>query len=183
LRQEDRDRLMIGNALLRLAVAAAAGIAVRQVEIARSCPDCARPHGKPTVVGHPVEVSVSHSGDRIAVAVTGAGPVGVDVEQISRMQLAELDSMVLSPDEDPAELAFHTRWARKEAVLKATGEGLRRPMTTLTVTKDGLVGFGRPCFLRDLSPGAGYAAAVAVLTETDAEPALSEKDGSELLLG
>ncbi|MFI1074879.1 4'-phosphopantetheinyl transferase family protein [Streptomyces puniciscabiei] len=179
-RRRDRDRMVVGNALLRLTVAATVGVAVERVEIDRSCPDCDTPHGKPVVVGHDLHVSVSHSGERIAVALTRSGLVGVDVERTGpRPRIARLHGMMLSPAEDPDEIDFHTRWARKEAVLKATGEGLRTPMSKLTLTKAGLVGWDLPCFLHDLRPGTGYAAALAVLTSQ--EVAVSERAGSELL--
>lgn len=185
-RQEDRNRLVVGNALLRLTVAQALGCPVEQVDIGRSCPDCQKPHGKPTVVGHDLHVSVSHSGNRIAVAITRVAEVGVDVEQVDpRTPIAELLANVLSPGEAAEDMDFHTRWARKEAVLKATGLGLRTRMSKLTLGPTGLVAFtGRPdlvgsCSLHDLKPGPGYAAAVAVLT--DQPVTVAEHDGSWLL--
>ncbi|MFD9631241.1 4'-phosphopantetheinyl transferase family protein [Streptomyces violascens] len=180
-RREDRHRMVVGNALLRLTVAAAVGVAVERVEIDRSCPDCDEPHGRPVVVGHDLHVSVSHSGGRIAVALTRSGPVGVDVEQADPHphSIADLHAAILSPAEDPDEIDFHTRWVRKEAVLKATGEGLRTPMSKLTLTEAGPAGFDLPCSLYDLRPGTGYAAALAVLTGRGVT--VSERDGSELL--
>jgi 4'-phosphopantetheinyl transferase len=66
-------------------------------------------------------------------------------------------------------------WTRKEAVLKATGEGLRRPMTDVTVSPPSAApelialagGPPPPCRLADVAAPAGYLAAAAVLT---AEP-------------
>ncbi|GIH06178.1 4'-phosphopantetheinyl transferase [Rhizocola hellebori] len=179
-RHEDKQRLMIGNALLRLTIAQAAGCPVGEVVIDRSCPDCEKPHGKPTVVGHDLHVSVSHSGNRVAVALTRVAQVGIDVEQVDpRVHVNELLANILSPDEIATDMDFFTRWARKEAVLKATGLGLRMPMSKLTLGPQGLIGFDRPCVLRDLQPGPGYCAAVAVLTDAPIE--IDERDGSWLL--
>jgi 4'-phosphopantetheinyl transferase len=121
-------------------------------------------------------VSITHSGQWAGVAVTAAGPVGLDVEQISaRFSIESLSRMVLSPQEEPVtEAGFYVYWTRKEAILKATGDGLREAMTKLTVSAPGeparlLDAAGRPDLveltqLQDLAPGAGYAAAAAVLS-------------------
>jgi 4'-phosphopantetheinyl transferase len=179
-RQEDKQRLLVGNALLRLTIAQAAGCPVEEVVIDRACPDCDKPHGKPTVVGHDLHVSVSHSGNRVTVALTSVAQVGIDVEQVDpRVHVDELLPNILSPDENAADMDFFTRWARKEAVLKATGHGLRMPMSRLTLGPQGLIGFDGPCVLHDLQPGPGYCAAVAVLTDAPIE--VDESDGSWLL--
>jgi 4'-phosphopantetheinyl transferase len=160
-RDEDRHRFTTANALLHLAVWEHLG--ARPV-VDRACPRCGEPHGKPAVQGGP-HVSVSHSGDLIAVALTELGPVGVDVEETTRP--TDIESMlgyVFSPAEldaldDPAAL-FYQAWTRKESILKATGEGLSVRMSTLTVLPEA-AGHN----VRDLTPPRpGYAAAVAVLT-------------------
>jgi len=178
-RPEGRERFTVAAVLLRLAVGARTGQAADAVGIVRSCPDCDRPHGKPTLADHSLEVSVSHAGERVVVALTDAGPVGVDVERLDRAgHLAGMDRRVYSPAEsvhpstDPTR-DFYTCWTRKESVLKATGDGLRVPMPTLTLAAADqparLLAFAdRPdlvdtCTVRDLNPGSGYVAAVTVL--------------------
>src|SRR6185437_4353114 len=94
-------------------------------------------HGKPGIhtqyAGKPVYFNVSHTRNRVLFATTLGVEVGVDVEQI-RPQVAceDLARRFFSPHESsalkrlPAEtqhLAFFHCWARKEAVLKATGLG------------------------------------------------------------
>lgn len=161
MRQVDRDRFIVANALLRLAVAERLG---HLPKIDRTCPDCQKPHGKPRVVGSDLEVSVSHSGERVAVALTELGGVGVDVEEMKPgKDLAGMVRYVFSPAEleplqDPV-ACFYQAWTRKESVLKATGQGLRVPMSSITVMTD-----DSQHNLRDLDPGPGYAAAVTVLT-------------------
>ena len=69
---------------------------------------------------------------------------------------------------------FYAYWTRKEAVLKATGEGLRRRMTSIEVAPPSappaLVSLngsrGVACRMADLRLP-GYAGAVAVLTSSD----------------
>lgn len=79
-------------------------------------------------------LSISHSGDRIACAVSD-GPVGIDVEAWPprhRRDIAALFEAAMSDRElaywidgaaDPA-LTFHRAWVQKEAWLKSRGEPL-----------------------------------------------------------
>jgi 4'-phosphopantetheinyl transferase len=174
----DRDRFVLATALLRLAAAAHAGIDPAAVRLDRSCDRCGEPHGRPRLPGTSLHASISHSGDLVAVALTSAGPVGVDVEEIRPRDYEPLIPRVCGPQERPHVASagdFYTYWTRKEAVLKATGSGLRMPMTKLTVTPPGsapallaLDGDPPPCQLMDVTAGSGYAAAIAVLTAAEA---------------
>jgi 4'-phosphopantetheinyl transferase len=201
LRPADRSRLTLAAALLRLAVAAEVspgqpGLAAASVRIDRRCPTCARPHGRPTLPDHPdLHVSVSHSGQRVAIAVTAAGPVGVDVEELSSVDIASLASHVLgpaerhkgpgSPDISPSE--FFTYWTRKEAVLKATGAGLRLGLSDVQVSTPGqaprLLSYpgelASEIQMADLYAGEDYRGALAVLSPDPIT--VIEQDGSQLL--
>src|SRR6266511_9192 len=111
-----------------------------------------------------LEVSVTHSGRRVGLAVATAGAVGLDVEQVESPQAFPYDA-ALTPAEltglravPPGERdrAFITAWARKEAVLKAAGIGLRLDPRRFAVAPA-----GRPAWLLDwpadappLRPGA-----------------------------
>jgi len=168
----DRARFTLAAALLRLAVAGAVGGSPGAVRVERTCPDCGAPHGRPRLPGTGLHASVSHSAGRVVVALSAAAPVGVDVERVrSGPDVAALARTVLAAGEPlgaPAEL--FTYWCRKEAVVKATGEGLRVPLGEVVVgparQPARLVSYrGAPlaAALADLPAGPGYAAAVAVL--------------------
>lgn len=167
----DQSRFTVATALLRAVAARESGTPPEAVRIERRCRQCGEPHGKPQLVDIPVHVSVSHAGQRVAVAVTRAAPVGVDVEQVRETDLALLAEAVLADDEPCTRLEeFFVYWCRKEAVVKATGDGLRTPLRTVRVSAPHaparLLGYrGAPlrCALADLDVGAGYAGAVAVL--------------------
>lgn len=172
-RDQDRDRFTVAAALLRLAVGRRLGVAAAEIEVDRTCPSCGQPHGAPRLPGRELFASISHSADRVAVAVASA-PVGVDVEQLVELDIRPLVDTVLHANErvgiDHAD-GFLTVWTRKEAVLKAIGDGLRRPMTEVTVSAPdqpaALLGIaGRPdviAQLQDLRPGHGYVGALALL--------------------
>ena len=186
----DSDRCLLGAVLLRMVAARHLGVRPEDVAIDRTCGRCGAQHGRPRLPGSGLQASVSHSGDIVAVAITAAGPVGVDVEAVRRIDVAAVTESVCTPDERSyvrAATDFYTFWTRKEAVLKATGEGLHRPMTDLHVTPPGSaplllrLGDATPpaCQMSDIAVRNGHKACVAVLA---ADPVtISTLDAGELL--
>lgn len=173
LRAEDRARFTVATAVLKLAAACRLGVAAGELTIDRSCDGCGKPHGRPRLPGTGLAASISHSGDRVAVALAETVEVGVDVEQLKPISVEQLAGHVLGPDEAAVSLAeFFCYWTRKEAVVKATGEGLRMALSKVVVTRPdsppALLRYGDRtdlvASLADLDAGDGYAAAVAVLT-------------------
>ncbi|HUC26069.1 MAG TPA: 4'-phosphopantetheinyl transferase superfamily protein [Streptosporangiaceae bacterium] len=189
-RASDSDRSLLGAALLRLTAARQLGVRPADVAVDRTCGRCGAQHGRPQLPGSGLHASVSHSGDIVAVALTAEGPVGVDVEAVRTIDFAAVTESVCTPAERKFVTGlddFYAYWTRKEAVLKATGEGLLRPMTDLQVTPPGsaprLLCLGSDaepaCRMADISAGDGYRASVAVLTTRPV--AFSARDASELL--
>jgi 4'-phosphopantetheinyl transferase len=146
----DRDRFTVGAALTRLVLAGLLGVDPAGVPVRRTCAQCGDAHGRPRLATEAIDFSISHSGDLIVLAVTrsqaadGASrTVGVDVERIAPGPDEELADVVLSAAEritfDRLEGsartgAFFRYWVRKEALLKATGDGLAVPMKHLTMS-------------------------------------------------
>lgn len=154
--------------------------------VVRACRRCgSREHGKPELAGALAagwHVSVSTTDGRVAAAVSDEGPVGVDVESVEAAGRPETADAALHPAERglvtaPRDLAV--TWSRKEALLKATGDGLaldpRRVLLSLPSHEpqvrvwpdrptdpvtDAVPGF----VLRDVDAGPGYVAAVAVVS-------------------
>ncbi len=100
--------------------------------------------GKPSLAKEStIEFNASHSGDLFACAVTSGQLVGVDVEQIRPLRdIPSIAKNFFSPaehshivglDEEHRTLAFYECWTRKEAVIKATGQGLSRPLDSFEV--------------------------------------------------
>lgn len=136
--------------------------------IGRDCPDCDRPHGKP-VLEHPTHhVSTSLSHGLAVVAVCDDGPVGVDVEHLDATRFAGFEDVVPAPGEQARDLRERAvLWTRKEAVLKATGEGLRTDPRTVVVGDPALPPGREPvrgAVLVDLDVPLPWVAAAAVLT-------------------
>ncbi|GAA1313821.1 4'-phosphopantetheinyl transferase family protein [Saccharothrix xinjiangensis] len=172
-RFRDRGALLrhvTGRALARVLLGRELGASPAGVRLTASCERCGCANGKPRLAEpRGVHFSVSHSGDRVVVALSRGADVGVDVEETGPVdpRAAELAGC-------PAGAGFHLAWARKEAVLKATGHGLSVPPAAVRLSPPDepprLLGWsgpeplGTPVALHDLDAGPGYAASVALLT-------------------
>ena len=133
--------------------------------------------GKPEIQGSGGPgFNLSHSGVYVAVAVTGAGRVGIDIEvhrpdcgflAIAREYFCPAELACLNARPEQTEALFYRYWTLKEAYLKALGSGLSGPLRDLDVSRvrDGpaferqwsFCGIG----LQVLSAPRGYSAAVA----------------------
>ena len=123
-------------------------------------------NGKPVLENPPrgsgIYFNLSHSGTTAAVAVTSAAPVGVDVEQrkvvadwrpvaMRFFSSAEYRQLIDIPERQRDD-AFLRCWTRKEAVIKATGEGLSADLASFDVS---LVAGTPARVIRDLGGDAG----------------------------
>jgi 4'-phosphopantetheinyl transferase len=200
---EDRDRFLVGCALAKIVLAGYAGRRPADISFDRTCGECGKPHGKPVVRGGDLQHSVAHSGDLVAVAVAGT-PVGVDVEQLdgrrrplggdgdpqalARLVLADGERIALAAVRPSARArAFLVAWTRKEAVTKATGDGLRVSFSDVVIAgapgAPRLVSWPYPqapqsVSMLDLDVESGYVAALAVIGRCDS---VRVRDGSALL--
>jgi 4'-phosphopantetheinyl transferase len=175
--EADRRSFVLGVALLKLATGSAA--------VVRTCDECGGPHGRPRVPGSGLHVSVSRAGDHVAVATTAAGPVGIDIERTNRPAPPARD--VVTADEpvtSPRDLFVY--WCRKESVVKATGEGLRVPLTEVLVSPTDyparLLGYRQNClhaWLTDLHMPSGLVGALTALSP--ARPDVTLVSASALL--
>lgn len=131
--EADRLRHLAGRALLRK-------VAARYAGVSPWAPLSLQSHGKPYWSGSGIDVSISHAGDQVWVAIALAGQVGIDVEVSPGAQAlrevapgfhgAEVASLACLADPSPAILRV---WTRKEAVAKATGLGLSLPLDSYAV--------------------------------------------------
>lgn len=168
-RPADRKRFLAGHALLRRVLGHHLGVDPAAVPIVNRCDRCGGSHGRPRVVSRDrVEVSLSHTGDCVAVALTRGARVGVDVEPVRpRVATEALARRVLTPTEAAAwrRTRAHDRprvllrfWTRKEALTKALGLGLALPFHTI----DGSLSDHSPTVV-DLGLDPGHVGSVAVL--------------------
>jgi 4'-phosphopantetheinyl transferase len=144
------------------------------------------PQGKPSLEpapDPPLYFNVSHSHDLALIAVRRSGAVGVDVERLRPIEEAEAIARRYFTRREHATLsglpaeertaAFFCCWTRKEAMLKATGEGIGVSLDAVEVSlaprePARVLGIcGRPAEevaawrLYPAMPAAGYVGAVA----------------------
>jgi 4'-phosphopantetheinyl transferase len=177
----DRDRFIVARGSLRATLAAYLEKEPGELSFSYS------PYGKPTLANgtddQPLDFNLTHSHDLTLLAVTRQRLIGIDIEFIrsdvasgkiaerffSRQEVSALKSLT------EAELgkAFFDCWTRKEAYIKAIGQGMSMPLDRFSVSLAPgaraalLANAQNPAevsrwSLRELFPGAGYVAAVAV---------------------
>lgn len=135
LRRPDlQARFAASRMLLTSAAGAALGVRADELELAHE------PGGRPRLRGiGQLEISLSHTGTLIVVALSWYGRVGVDVEAADRpmlelgterqMCVPEELRLLRSLAEEDRNRALTRLWTLKEAYSKAIGQGLRFPFT------------------------------------------------------
>jgi 4'-phosphopantetheinyl transferase len=149
---------------------------------------CYSPYGKLSLSpeqrgASDLRFNLSHSGGLALYAITAGRDVGIDIECM-RDQLADLQiarrffssqetAMLASLPEHSRRVAFFNCWTRKEAYIKAKGEGLSLPLDQFVVSlvpgvaaallsAEGDSEEVSRWTLQELFPGPGYVAALAV---------------------
>jgi 4'-phosphopantetheinyl transferase len=101
-------------------------------------------NGKPALTSpSSLRFNMTHSGDLGVIALTLRREIGVDIEQIRPLPdvkhiadhffCSEEASEVMSAPQAERERAFFRCWTRKEAYIKATGEGLSAALSSFRV--------------------------------------------------
>jgi 4'-phosphopantetheinyl transferase len=142
-------------------------------------------NGKPELVNSSVagkiKFNLSHSKEYAVLALTHTDEIGVDIELIKNIPemfdiaqelYTENENDLLKNASDESKNIFFRFWTRKEAIIKAVGKGLSAPLKMIDVSSDNSIVIDRSfenhskefegCRLIDLTPPAGYKAAVAV---------------------
>ena len=135
--ERHRRRFIVARARLRKLLAARLGIAPHEVELAYGA------NGKPCLKHNGWHFNVSHCDDVALFAFSKAFEIGVDVEAIRPIRGADtIAAQFFSPREKEAyaalapndkALGFLHCWTRKEALVKAIGEGLSMPLERFDV--------------------------------------------------
>ncbi|WP_266182486.1 4'-phosphopantetheinyl transferase family protein [Dyella humicola] len=139
----DRDTYVLAHAMWRHVL----GLTLR-LEGARVPLSTSR-SGQPILTDTSYATSLSHSGTQVAIAITEAATIGVDIElSPPRAALRDLADVLCSTDEaatlallPPAEHEawLLTLWTRKEALLKAFGVGLKEAPSSMSLNATNVV--------------------------------------------
>lgn len=176
--ERDRRRYTIAHAATRVLLSAYTGIAPGDLRFV------ARARGKPVFeTDSGLHFNLSHSGEMALLGVTSQAEIGVDIEH--RRIISDRDAIArayFAPEEyhalanlaaDERDLAFFLCWTRKEAYVKAVGDGIASGLdrfevtldpsgTVRFVTIDGSAETAGEWSLYDLAPAAGYVGATAI---------------------
>jgi 4'-phosphopantetheinyl transferase len=169
----DRDRFIRARGLLRELLGAYADRHPRSFQFSYG------PFGKPALHGASGQTpafNISHSADVGLFAFTRNGAIGVDIEEIGEddgcfmaiaLQYYSAKERALLDRLEPAArwAEFYLYWTRREAYLKATGDGMNRLSTDLELYP-GLNQLGcvatAEWTIETIKVDSGYAASVAV---------------------
>lgn len=171
---DHQRRYQIGHGALRQILGGYLDRGPKEIEIRTG------PRGKPYLSDGELHFNLSHSG-KLALIGVAQTELGVDVEKVrhlesltpiaqrhfSNTEFAKLDQY----EGDARELAFYRCWTRKEAYIKALGEGLSMALDSFEVSID-----QEPQFLAchdgredpanwsmlDVSPGPEFVGALAM---------------------
>jgi 4'-phosphopantetheinyl transferase len=152
----DRREYAVAHALMRRALS----------DLAGGCPESwvfvKSPPSKPVLahnVSPPLAFNLSHTKGMVACAVGTDVDIGIDVENVHRLETwsdiaekscapIEMEALYSLPDAIRAE-RFLELWTLKEAFVKAIGVGLRYDLAAVTfdLSTDGLICFSPPSHL------------------------------------
>ncbi len=179
--QRDRNHFVLARGILRTILSRYLNVSPDQIVFSFS------EYGKPALSlemdDRTLRFNVTHSHDIALYAVTRGREIGIDIELV-REDFASLEiaehffsptevSMLYSLPHASRAKAFFDCWTRKEAYIKARGEGLSYPLHKFTVSLDpqsptGLLSVdddpsqAARWTLVELLAGQGYRAALAV---------------------
>ena len=132
--EDDRKRAAMSRYLRRVVLAKYASCDPHDLRFTRA------EEGKPALAGGGPQFNISHSGERVVLAVADE-PIGVDIEGPRTVSDArELAARFFAAEERQrvetaadVQATFLEIWTAKEAVIKATGRGLAHALDSFVV--------------------------------------------------
>lgn len=145
-REDDRKRGILSYALLEIGMEDLANDLGDDVTkfVDGGLPEiCTDENGKPYFADSPVRFNISHSGDRVMVAISSQD-VGCDVEKrcsnaesVAKRFFHEKEyAAIAAANDDIRDDLFRTLWTLKESVVKCSGQGLRIELGSFCTTDD-----------------------------------------------
>ncbi|MGA8222505.1 MAG: 4'-phosphopantetheinyl transferase superfamily protein, partial [Candidatus Acidiferrales bacterium] len=138
----DRRRFAIAHAGMRKILAGYLGCDAKQLIFEYD--EKGKPRLRDTFNARELNFNLSHSGQLSLLAVAPKISVGIDIETVNPkftcqeiagrfLSRDEIRNLLTLPEEQRTE-AFFTCWTRKEAYIKARGDGLSIPLNSFSVT-------------------------------------------------
>lgn len=167
IRPADAEKFILCRGILRRILAETLNTVPERLRFSRS------EQGKPFLESSGLEFNVSHSRERLLIAVTSGRTVGIDIEfqrrgpdlkAIAERWFSPAEQQFFASQQNP-EAAFFEIWSKKEAYVKARGTGMFKEMSLFTVPL-GVIPFsstdgsGGDWIFQTLDIDPGYAAAL-----------------------
>lgn len=138
----DRSKFIVGRGILRLILSKYSGILPSQIKFIYN--EFEKPSLEKGQNSMFLEFNTSHSASFVIVGLTIIAKIGIDIEildrksdllELAKRYFAEAEFInLISLPKDLMIEGFYNCWTRKEAFIKAIGNGLSHPLDTFEVT-------------------------------------------------
>ncbi len=156
VRDMDRHGFVASKAVLRLILGKYLGVEPKKIRLRRNR------NGKPELsyeYGKALHFNLSHAGGRAVIALTGGGPIGIDIEKVRySIKIDDVSSYAFSPEEqlmleqlsgDEKVHFFFAMWTRKEALIKAAGASVASQIDKTVIDHRNINSTWQPVGLKD----------------------------------
>ncbi|MDF1794949.1 MAG: 4'-phosphopantetheinyl transferase superfamily protein [Coxiellaceae bacterium] len=135
--QQLRDSFALAHGWLREQLAGYLSVAPTELQFDSN------QYGKPFLVGGELQFNLSHSKQRVALAISRSGDVGIDIQHHdTKVELAAIAKRFFAVEEvawfeqapeSEKLLVFYKIWSLKEAYMKAVGMGMSLSLSSYAV--------------------------------------------------
>nr|WP_315033396.1 4'-phosphopantetheinyl transferase superfamily protein [uncultured Chryseobacterium sp.] len=158
-RWQDAQLSLLGRVLLEYGVKKYFNISEAEI--------CALSNKKPYLKGNPVYFNISHSREMVACAIAEF-PIGIDIEFMDtainyldfQFQMTPAEFAEIHQSEDKIK-SFFSYWTRKEAVIKAHGDGMMIPLDSFEVLDNECTIEGKRFFTKEIFIDKNYKSCMA----------------------
>ncbi|OXA90088.1 4-phosphopantetheinyl transferase [Flavobacterium hercynium] len=127
-------------------------------------------YNKPYFDNDKIQFNISHSGEIVVCALSDEQEIGIDIEIVSDIKIADFRSQLTENEWQKIALAananhsFFEYWAQKEAVIKTHGHGLSIPLTSFEIVDNTTTIHNEEYYLQQLNINEKYKCYLALKT-------------------
>lgn len=129
-----------------------------------------------------IDFNISHAGACVVCVVSDAQRVGIDIEPLQTIELADFQSCMRGNEWEKIgtsgnkHQAFYEYWTKKEAATKANGMGLSIPLNQVAIEDDQAFIDEQPWYLREIPIAEKYLCYLATEVPATADLAVTRID-------
>jgi 4'-phosphopantetheinyl transferase len=118
--------------------------------------------GKPKLKGELIDFNISHSNEMVVCAVALGVQIGIDIEYIQKIKIANFKNMLTTPEwfeinsANDSDRTFYDIWTKKEAALKTHGSGLHLPLKSVKLKRNCAIIYDNKYRLTQIDAGCNY---------------------------